>query len=273
MTPDHPHLSEAAVAAPVAPWFGGKARLAKHIIGRIEAVPHDCYAEPFVGMGGVFLRRRRKPASEIINDASGEITNLFRVLREHPDELLRQCRWLLPSRAEFVRQLGHTPDTLTDIQRAARFVYVQRLSFAGKPATLATPGQIGFSVSRPPNIGQTQLRQLIGAAHARLERVAIECLSWDTFIARYDRERTLFYLDPPYWGHETAYGRGLFAPADFERMADILGALKGRFFLSLNDVPEVRDLFAAFSIETVTTRYSARPDAHNGVSELLISNG
>ena len=46
-------------AEPLAPWVGGKRLLAKRIIARIEAIPHDCYAEPFVGMGGVFLRRAR----------------------------------------------------------------------------------------------------------------------------------------------------------------------------------------------------------------------
>ena len=45
-------------ARPVAPWIGGKRNLARRICARIEATSHDTYAEPFVGMGGVFLRRR-----------------------------------------------------------------------------------------------------------------------------------------------------------------------------------------------------------------------
>ena len=74
-------------AEPLVPWVGGKRLLAKRIAARIETVPHDCYAEPFVGMGGVFLRRPRRPRTEIVNDINGEIVNLFRIVREHPGEL------------------------------------------------------------------------------------------------------------------------------------------------------------------------------------------
>ena len=77
-------------AKPLAPWLGGKRNLAGRVIERIEAVEHSCYAEPFVGMGGIFLRRAKRPKSEILNDINGEIVNLFRIVREHPDELNRQ---------------------------------------------------------------------------------------------------------------------------------------------------------------------------------------
>ena len=188
-------------AEPVLPWFGGKRSLAKRIVARIDAIPHQCYAEPFVGMGGVFLRRAKRARFEAINDAEGEIVNLFRVLKEHPDELIRQCRYLVPSRVEFGRLLTVNPTTLTDVQRAARFIYLQRLTFGGRPATLATPGSIGFGSTHKPATGQTRLRRLIDGAAARLEQVQIECLDWSAFIRRYDRAHTLFYLDPPYWGH------------------------------------------------------------------------
>ena len=46
-------------------------------------------------MGGVFLRRRRRAFSEVINDLNGDIVNLFRVMRHHPGELIRQFEWPL----------------------------------------------------------------------------------------------------------------------------------------------------------------------------------
>jgi hypothetical protein len=55
---------------PVAGYIGGKRNLAKRLTALIETIPHNCYAEPFVGMGGVFLRRRSRPPAEIINDWS-----------------------------------------------------------------------------------------------------------------------------------------------------------------------------------------------------------
>ena len=266
------NLEPVTPAEPLAPWFGGKRNLAKRIIARIEAIPHRCYAEPFVGMGGVILRRSSRPDNEIVNDINGEIVNLFRIVREHPDELAAQFRWALSSREVFRRLVDVPPDTLTDVQRAARFVYMQRLSFGGKPATEATPGQIGLGPLYKSRMTPDRIRRAVLAAHRRLERVHIECLDWTAFVRRYDRPFTLFYVDPPYWGHEADYGRGIFGRDDFARMAEILAAIEGRFVLSLNDRPEVREVFGRFDIEAVTTSYTASAKAPRKAAELLISN-
>ena len=260
-------------AAPIAPWFGGKRNLSRRIIDRIEAIAHDCYAEPFCGMGGVLLRRRRKPKSEILNDINGDVVNLFRIAREHPDELLRQFDWVLSSRAEFRRLLEVPPETLTDVQRAARFVYLQRLTFGAQPPAKATPGQYAPTPHYAARLTGARMQKLVRGAHARLQGVHVECLEWDAFIRRYDRPFTLFYIDPPYWGHETDYGKGLFGREDFARMAELLRGLKGRFILSLNDRPEVREAFAGFEFEEVKTRYTANAKAIKQAAELLISGG
>ena len=272
---EHPEpLRDVEPAEPVAAWFGGKRNLARRITERVEAIPHDCYAEPFVGMGGVLLRKRRRPKSEIVNDINADIVNLFRCVREHGEELIRQFDWALSAREEFRRLIDTAPATLTDIQRAARFVYLQRLSFGGKPAIGdLTPGQMGPSVLHRSKMAPEKMRRIIAAAHRRLQEVHVERLEWDAFIRRYDRPFTLFYIDPPYWGHENDYGRGLFAREDFERMAAILRGLKGRFILSLNDRPEVRETFAGFDFEEVTVRYSANAKANRQAAELLISGG
>ena len=256
-------------AKPIAPWYGGKAYLARRIIERIEAIPHRCYAEPFVGMGGVFLRRDRQPPIEAVNDLNGDVANLFRIAREHPVELERQFEWALASRQEFRRLLKMPPETLTDVQRAARFATLQRLRFSGVPTGTGTRFSPQTKVSFRPG----QMRQLIRAAHRRLQCVQIECLPWDEFIQRYDRPFTLFYLDPPYWGHEIDYGKGLFSRDEFARMAKLLRGLKGRFILSLNDRPEVRETFEGFAFEEVETRYSANAKATRRAGEVLISDG
>ena len=111
--------------------------------------------------------------------------------------------------------------------------------------------------------------------HSRLAGVTIECLDWSAFIPRYDSAETLFYLDPPYWGCEDDYGKAMFARADFQRMAQQLAGIKGRFMLSLNDLPEVRQTFAGFALTEVRTTYTisgTRNDPAGGRAELLISN-
>jgi DNA adenine methylase len=64
-------------AQPIAPWLGGKRNLAKRICYIIDATPCSTYAEPFVGMGGIFLRRGQRPKAEVINDYGRDVANLF----------------------------------------------------------------------------------------------------------------------------------------------------------------------------------------------------
>ena len=86
---------------------------------------------------------------------------------------------------------------------------------------------VKFSPHRKTEFSRAFVSHTIRAAHRRLAGVQIERLDWQEFIRRYDRDFTLFYLDPPYWGHEAAYGKGVFAREDFGRMADVLRGAQG----------------------------------------------
>lgn len=112
------------VARPPARYMGGKRNLAKRLCALIEATPHKAYIEPFVGMGGVFLRRPTPASVEVINDFSGDVANLFRVIRRHYEPFVDELRWLIASRSEFERQRALDPRLLTDIERAVRFLYL-----------------------------------------------------------------------------------------------------------------------------------------------------
>lgn len=252
---------------PVAPWLGGKRNLAKRIVARIDAIEHTTYAEPFVGMGGIFLRRTRRPRAEVINDFGRDVANLFRILQRHYPQFLETLRFQLTTRVEFERLVATKPDTLTDLERAGRFLYLQRTAFGGK----VSGRNFGVARERPARFNLTTLEPMLEDLHARLAGVVIECLDFGAFIDRYDSAGTLFYLDPPYWGCEGDYGKTLFSRADFERIADHLGRLQGRFLMSINDVPEVRETFARFQIEEVATTYSIG-DKHRPAAELFVTN-
>lgn len=235
----------------------------------IEATPHDRYAEAFVGMGGVFLRRTTRPRFEVINDWSADVANLFRILREHYPQFMEVLRFQITTRHEFDRLTRVDPATLTDLQRAARFLYLQRVAFGGK----VTGRNFGMDTARA-RFNLTTLEPMLEDLHARLSGVVIEQLPFDRFIERYDAPGTLTFCDPPYWGCEDDYGQALFSPADHARLRDRLAAVQGRFILTINDVPEIRALYAdeRFSIEPVgvTYRVSGAPTA---ARELIITGG
>ena len=253
---------------PAAPYIGGKRNLAKQIVARINSTHHTLYAEPFSGMGGVFFRRTYRPKAEVINDLSRDVITLFRVLQRHYPDFMGMLRYQLTSRMEFERLKATDPVTLTDFERAARFLYMQRTAFGGK----VTGQSYGVCTERPARFDVTKLASKLEDLHERLSGVAIECLPYQEFITRYDRKHTLFYLDPPYFNCENDYGKGMFERQDFERLATILSGIKGKFIMSLNDVPEIRAIFANFNIEAVQTTYSLARKHTKKVGELIITN-
>lgn len=256
---------------PVAPYIGGKRNLAQRLVTLIDGQPHMTYAEPFVGMGGVFLRRTRQPKAEAINDISGDVTTLFRILQRHYQAFLDTLKWQLGSRAEFDRLMRVDPTTLTDLERAARFLYLQRTAFGGKVAGR----NFGVDAKKPSRFNLTKLEPMLADVHERLAPVSIENLPYGDFIRRYDHAGTLFYLDPPYWDCESDYGVGVFDQGDFERLADLLAAISGRFILSINDTLGARKVFGEFFIEDVQTSYSiatAAAGAAKKAGELIITN-
>lgn len=251
---------------PVVPYIGGKRNLAERLVELIEDIDHVTYAECFMGMGGVFFRRRRKPRVEVINDISRDVANLFRILNRHYPQLMDALKFQITSRADFDRLIQVDPSLLTDLERAARFLYLQRLAFGGKVSGRS------FGVSPHVRFDVNRLGPMLEDVHDRLADVSIECLHWADFIPRYDSPDTLFYLDPPYWDCETDYGKGVFGKADFDRMAHVLAGIQGKFLLSINDAPEIRRIFEAFRFTEVEVTYSISEAAPTKVQELIFTN-
>ena len=215
----------------------------------------------------MFLRRPTPAKIEVINDLNRDVVTFFRVLQRHERPFLEMLRWQLASRSEFDRLNRQDPDTLTDLERAARFFFVQRMSMA------ALVGKRHYRVSRSAAsyFNLPRLLATLEEVHQRLARVVIECLPFDAFIRRYDRPGALFYCDPPYWGCEQYYGRALFPRGSFERLAEVLRGIAGRFIVSINDVPPIREIFAGLETRQVPIRYTAGQARHKEVDELLIS--
>ena len=221
-------------------------------------------------MGGIFLRRSVRPKAEAINDISGDVANFFRVLQEHYPYFIDMLRWRIASRNEFERLKGMDPERLTDLQRAARFLYLQRMAFGGK----VSGRNFGVDKSSGSRFNVSKLEPMLADIHERLVGVTIEQLPFDQFMARYDRPDGLFYCDPPYFGCEDDYGANVFAQSDFERLAAVMAGARGKVILSINDTPEIRTIFGQFDqVETATTYSIAgkRTKADNA-AELMISN-
>ncbi len=249
---------------PMAGWIGGKSQLCKTIIAKIPT--HICYVEPFAGAAWVYWGKNESKV-EVLNDINKELITLYRVIQNHLEEFIRYFKWTLVSRDEYKRLKEVNPETLTDIQRAARFYYLQRNAFGGKVGCQ----NFGYATTTSPKINLLRLEEELSMAHIRLAKTYIECLPYDNIIKRYDRPHSFFYIDPPYWNCENDYGKGLFDKSDFQKLADILNSLQGRFILSLNDTKEIRTIFENFKFEEAIVTYSCGK-SNIKAKEVLITN-
>lgn len=250
------------MADPIVPWLGGKRRLADRIFKFFPA--HTCYVEPFAGGAALFFAKQPAPV-EVLNDINGDLINLYRVVQHHLEEFVRQFKWALSSRKVFEWLQITRPETLTDIQRAARFYYLQQSAFGGK-----LQGQTyGTATTTPPGLNLLRIEETLSAAHLRLAGAYIEHLSWEAVVAKYDRPHTLFFADPPYWETE---GYGVDFPwAQYEALERTLGQIQGKAIITLNDHPAIRELFARHHMERADHRYIVGGAAKGKeVGELLI---
>ena len=234
---------------PIIPWPGGKRRLLKHLYPHFPK--HECYVEAFAGGAAALLMRPFPAPVEVLNDLNGDLVRLYRCVRHHLDEFVRQFRWSLVSRQMFEWAQMEHPETLTDIQRAARFYYLQKLAFGGKVS-----GQHFGTVASGsgPRLNLLRIEEELSAVHIRLANVIVENLAWDDCLLRYDRPGTLHYLDPPYWQTE-GYGND-FPFSQYERMADLMRPAQGRVVVSINDHPDIRRVFDGFNLIPLQIRYS-----------------
>ena len=236
-----------SLQTPVIPWMGGKRRLASQILATFPT--HTCYVEPFCGAAAIFFAKERVK-SEVLNDINLDLANLYRVLTHHLDEFVRQFRWAIVHRQVFEWAKMTRTETLTDIQRAARFFYLQKLAFGGK-----VEGQnYGTSTTAPARLNLLRIEEDLSAAHLRLVGVEIETLPWAECVRRYDRAHTLFYMDPPYWG-TAGYGVP-FGLDQYAVMAELMRGMKGRAVVSVNDIPEMREAFKGLPMGKIPIRYS-----------------
>ena len=232
---------------PIIPWIGGKRRLAKTILPLFPK--HECYVEPFCGAAALYFLKDQARV-EVLNDINGELVNMYRVVKHHLDEFARQFKWALISR-EMYKWLQITPEeTLTDIQRAARFYYLQKLAFGGKVSNQ----NFGTATTSAPRLNLLRFEEDLSQAHIRLAQTYIERLAWKDCIVKYDREHTLFYCDPPYWGTE-GYGVD-FGLGQYDQIADLARTIKGKMIISVNDIPEMRAAFSGLTMESVPISYT-----------------
>ncbi|MCW5556619.1 MAG: DNA adenine methylase [Verrucomicrobiae bacterium] len=222
-------------------WPGGKRRLIKHLLPKVPA-DAECYCEVFAGSAALLLSKPRHPV-EVVNDLNGDLVALLRNAHFHLPALLEEMRWFVASRRDFFDFTAQPG--LTEIQRAARFLLRNRVSFAGGMKSFGVAkrkGGVGFD--------RDDVADRLEGIRRRLNKVVVENLPYERVLQNYDAPSSFFFLDPPYVGPSTGAYEG-WKQEEMVQLRGRLDRLRGGFLLTVNDSPENRRLFADCKVERV----------------------
>ena len=250
------------------PWIGGKSQLRKDILSIFPSVEIKSYIEVFGGAGWILFAKEKHALLEVFNDIDGNLVNLYRCIKHHCKELQRElklCENHIPinSREMFLDyQEQMATRGFTDIQRAAMYFYLIRVSYGADHRTFGCNKKtLLTAIDRLPEIQK------------RLQNVVVENQDFEKIMKTYNRSGSLFYLDPPYYNAEKYY-QG-FSPDDHLRLFECIKKLKGYFILSYNDDMNIRNIYNKFSIKEVE-RSNSLAAKKGGVTptykELIITN-
>jgi len=255
----------------VIPYYGGKYELSRKLVPMLP--PHIRYFEPFFGGGSMFFRK--EPASwNVLNDIDNDLINLYISLAEKYDKFIEYVSWLPRSRKlhelykeEFQKSSSYD---IPDYKKAAHYFYIIRNSFNNVPlGTFSKDTYWGTNIIR-------ELRM----SKDKLNRATIENLDFVALVERYSplRDGDLFYFDPPYVvAEKKKYYRNNFNYEQHNQLSDICNKINdegGKFLISYDDKPEIRELYGNFNLDTVETKYMGANAEFRGrvKKELVITN-
>lgn len=250
-------------------WIGGKKSL-RELIVSLFPLYYERYIEVFGGGGWVLFHKPPGNDFEVYNDFNGLLTNLYRCVREKPNELIDALYFVLNSREDFniVKEALARDSPESDVIRASYFYQLIRYSYAS--------GLTSFG-SQPHDMWSNF--PLIEQAHRRLSKVVVENKDFEKLIRQYDRPVSFFYADPPYFETEKYYknvGEDGFKKEDHIRLRDTLMGIEGKFLLSYNDCSFIRELYDApnIQIESYTRINNIKQRYDNGAQfpEILVAN-
>ena len=269
-----------------------------HILYALFPLRYNRFIDVFGGSGSVLLGKARADPFEVYNDFDRNLANLFRCMKERTMAFIRELGFchlnsredfnairrffedgefidpylseelqlteilFPPPEAEELKEMRRRITEDHNVRRAAMFLKLLRFSYSSS----------GKSYACQP-FDLRNLFSLIKDLQNRLANVVIENQDFETLIRHYDRQDSFFYLDPPYFSTEDMYAVE-FGWKDHVRLRDMLKGIQGKFLLSYNDCPEIRELYKDFSLFDFSRTHSMvqRYEAGKEFRELLIGN-
>ncbi|WP_235617172.1 DNA adenine methylase [Lysinibacillus mangiferihumi] len=176
-------------------YVGSKWNLAEWIVSQMPE--HNVYLETHFGSGAVLFNKQPSKI-ETANDIDCNIVNLFKVIREQPEQLAKHIQLTPYSRQEYISSFEALQGQLSDLERARVFLVRCWMAHGGKTSDRTGWRHNVDSTTFSALPDWRKLPAVVLEATERLQNVQIENLDAATLIARYNKEDCLIYSDPPY---------------------------------------------------------------------------
>jgi len=272
--------SPGVVAKPFIKWVGGKGRLLASLASKVPA-SYGKYYEPFVGGGALFFSLAPKDAE--ISDINPELINLYQVVKDSTDKLIKDLARHKNTRRYFykIRALDRRPDywTFTDVERASRFIYLNKTCFNGLHR-VNSEGQfnVPFGMYKNPNILD---ERNLSACRDALQGTKISLGSYSEVLSS-AKKGDFVYFDPPYvplsaTSSFTSYSLDGFSMKNQKELADYCRDLDKRgvlFMLTNSDCEAVEELYQGFNLERIDSPRSVSADGskRKTIKDILVRN-
>lgn len=259
---------------PLIRWAGSKRQLLPRLIPKLPS-QFNTYIEPFAGSACVFFAIN--PAKAILSDRNPELIEAYKIITRHPIRVLRLARARGANAAEYYRIRAQDPETLSPINKAARFLYLNRHCFNALYRTNSS-GEFNVPIGR--KTGGFPDEAMFRHSAAKLGQAELYCADFEETLSRAKRG-DFVYLDPPYVSRKGAdknvYGCGSFTSRDLPRLLKQLNVLHSNgvnFLLSYSYSSEILNLLLKKpkSVFEVRRHISGNAKGRGFAKELLLNN-
>ncbi len=273
-----------SLVKPIVKWAGGKSRLLGELLERVPRRVRT-YAEPFAGGAALFFalaseraRGVRSFERAILNDSNEELVACYRAVQRDVGAVIDALGSFRHDRELFYEVRAQDTRGMNDVARAARFVFLNRTCFNGLwRVNSGGRFNVPFGKYKNPRILDPEALRAASAALADAEIRSSDFAAVTRDLGRGD----FVYLDPPYvpvsrTASFTAYAKDGFAPADQERLARELRAMKRRgvkAMLSNADTPVTRELYDGLACHVIRAPRSISCDGatRGDAGELVVT--
>ena len=273
------------VLSPVLKWVGGKRQLLNDII---PMIPKNCstYVEPFIGGGAVLFELQPKKA--IINDFNSELINVYTVIRDYSEELIKELQFHKDNNTSehfyAVREYDRKPEffsQMTPVQKAARVIYLNKTCYNGL-YRVNSAGQFNspYGKYKNPNIvNETVIRAM--SKYFNEDNIVIKNEDFKEALKGL-RRGAFVYLDPPYMpisssSSFTGYTENGFnedKQRELKELCDKLDKKGIKFLQSNSDCEFIRELYSGYRIKTIKAKraINSKGNSRGEINEVLIYN-